>query len=150
MLTEKLEMKSEFEMLTKDLTPMKEDFSKFNGEYSKDLSRKRKREENNRKVYDINKCDFIEYIDKLEEETQIHSPSKSSITSIKDEKVLSENIKNIEEENKAISSFQNLFTKSLKIEVSGIKIKQVLDLDVNSILDWKFQENIKACIHTIK
>jgi len=143
-------MKSEFEMFTKDLTPKKEDFYKFNGEYSKDLSRKRKREENNKKVYDINKCDFIEYIDKIEEETQIHSPSKSSVTRIKDEKVFSDNNKNIDEENKAISSFQNLFTKSLKIEVSGIKIKQVIDLDVNSILDWKFQENIKACIDMLK
>jgi len=64
--------------------------------------------------------------------------------------VFSDNNKNIDEENKAISSFQNLFTKSLKIEVSGIKIKQVIDLDVNSILDWKFQENIKACIDMLK
>lgn len=143
-------MKSEFEMLTKDLTPKQDDIPKFNGDYSKDLSRKRKREDNNKKVYDINKCDFIEYIDNIADETQLTSPSKSSLNNYKEEKTINVSNKNLEEENKAIASFQNLFTKSLKIEVSGIKIKQVMDLDVNNILDWKYQENMRLCIENIK
>ena len=145
MSTENLEMKSEFEMLTKDIKQEKEVFPKMNLEYSKDLSRKRKREEVKNKVYDINKCDFIELIDKFEDETQGHSPSKSSNLSVDEEKSRSEISVNIEQETKAFTSFQNLFTKSLNIERNGVKIKQVIEVDVNSIFDWKFQESFKKC-----
>ena len=150
MSTENLEMKSEFEMLTKDIKQEKEVFPKMNLEYSKDLSRKRKREEVKNKVYDINKCDFIELIDKFEDETQGHSPSKSSNLSVDEEKSRSEISVNIEQETKAFTSFQNLFTKSLNIERNGVKIKQVIEVDVNSIFDWKFQESFKKCRKKIK
>lgn len=141
-LNEKLEMKSEYQLLTKDLMP-KIDGTKLSSlDYSlKDLSKKRKREEPN-KVYDINKCHFIDFIDAVEDDTMLDS--KSILTQDIEEPEVIANL-TIEEENKAINIFQNLFSKTLKIEMSGLKIKQVIDLDINTILDWKLQENIKKC-----
>ena len=70
--------------------------------------------------------------------------SKSILTQDIEEPEVIANL-TVEEENKAINIFQNLFSKTLKIEMSGLKIKQVIDLDINTILDWKLQENIKKC-----
>lgn len=139
LLNEKLEMRSEYELLTKDLI-LKNDITKTGSpDNVKDLSRKRKREESS-KVYDINKCNFIDYIDTVEDDTQLCSKSNSSLIEIKEQEGVD---KSVEEEIKAINSFQSLFSKTLKIEMSGLKIKQVIDVDLNSINEWKFQENFK-------
>jgi hypothetical protein len=120
-------------------------------ETHKDLSNKRKREEGS-KVYDINKSNFVEYMDAIEEdclsETKLSSKSSNGISETtktirkEEDQVMK---KRSEEENRVIAEYQQLFNKALKIEVSGLKIKQVVDVDMNTILDWKSRENFKTC-----